>query len=185
MVKHQLRCVADPQEGTTLGDSHGYRGGDHEQGGEHEDKEKMPGTVRRDSAEAVMNMTVQTPSRLGTAPRARAKIPEPNPDPSRETDHVARASKDPDTSHNSSAGIDHERSVRLSINLSIESAETLRALIRRKGLTITEGIRRAIAIWEFSRRREQQWQPTRCHRARRQCKESSPALRTGTGARRA
>lgn len=110
----------------------------------------MLGTVRRDSAEALMSMTVQTPSsRLGTGPRTRAKAPEPDPDPSRETDHVARASKNPDASNVSSAGIDHERSVRLSINLSVESAETLRALIRRKGLTITEGVRRAIVIWKF------------------------------------
>ena len=42
-----------------------------------------------------------------------------------------------------------ERTVRLSVNLSPESAETFRALIKRKGLTITEGIRRAIAVWKF------------------------------------
>jgi hypothetical protein len=62
---------------------------------------------------------------------------------------VARGSKDPDTSDSSSADADQERSVRLSVNLSVESAETLRALIRRKGLTITEGVRRAIAVWKF------------------------------------
>lgn len=39
--------------------------------------------------------------------------------------------------------------VRLSINLSIETAETLKALVDRKGVTITEGIRRAIAVWRF------------------------------------
>jgi hypothetical protein len=42
-----------------------------------------------------------------------------------------------------------ERTVRLSVNLSAESAETFRTLIKRKGLTITEGIRRAIAVWKF------------------------------------
>jgi predicted DNA-binding protein len=39
--------------------------------------------------------------------------------------------------------------VRLSINLSTETAETLKALAERKGVTITEGIRRAIIIWKF------------------------------------
>jgi hypothetical protein len=39
--------------------------------------------------------------------------------------------------------------VRLSINLSIETAETLKALVDRKGVTITEGIRRAIIVWRF------------------------------------
>jgi hypothetical protein len=60
---------------------------------------------------------------------------------------VAHASQDIDARQDSSEG--QERPVRLSVNLSVESAETLRALIRRKGLTITEGIRRAIAIWKF------------------------------------
>ena len=40
--------------------------------------------------------------------------------------------------------------VRLSINLSTETAETFKALAGRKGLTITEGIRRAIAVWKFA-----------------------------------
>jgi hypothetical protein len=62
---------------------------------------------------------------------------------------VARGSKDPDISQGSPVDVDQERSVRLSVNLSVESAETLRTLIRRKGLTITEGIRRAIAVWKF------------------------------------
>jgi hypothetical protein len=42
-----------------------------------------------------------------------------------------------------------DRTVRLSVNLSAESAENFRTLIKRKGLTITEGIRRAIAVWKF------------------------------------
>jgi len=60
---------------------------------------------------------------------------------------VAPVSEDSDVNRDSSE--DQERSVRLSVNLSVESAETLRALIRRKGLTITEGVRRAIAVWKF------------------------------------
>ena len=96
-----------------------------------------------------MNIAIHAPSRLGTGPRRGAGGPKPDPDPSRETDHVARGSKEPGTSQGSSVDVDHERSVRLSINLSVESAETLRSLIRRKGLTITEGIRRAIAVWKF------------------------------------
>jgi hypothetical protein len=39
--------------------------------------------------------------------------------------------------------------VRLSANLSARSAGAFRALINRKGLTITEGVRRAIAVWAF------------------------------------
>jgi hypothetical protein len=109
----------------------------------------MLGTVRRDPAETVMNMAAPTPSLLSTGPRRGIGARKPDPDPARETDHVARGSKDLDTSHGSSADTDRERSVRLSINLSAESAETLRTLIRRKGLTITEGIRRAIAVWKF------------------------------------
>ncbi len=44
---------------------------------------------------------------------------------------------------------DHGRFVRLSVNLSIETAEVFKSLIDRKGLSITEGIRRAIAVWKF------------------------------------
>lgn len=38
---------------------------------------------------------------------------------------------------------------RLSINLSTETANAFKELIGRKGLTLTEGIRRAIAVWQF------------------------------------
>jgi hypothetical protein len=41
------------------------------------------------------------------------------------------------------------RFVRLSVNLSLETAEVFRSLIDRKGLSISEGIRRAIAVWKF------------------------------------
>jgi hypothetical protein len=41
------------------------------------------------------------------------------------------------------------RFVRLSVNLSFETAEAFRSLIERKGLSISEGIRRAIAVWKF------------------------------------
>jgi Ribbon-helix-helix protein, copG family len=41
------------------------------------------------------------------------------------------------------------RFVRLSVNLSLETAEVFRTLIERKGLSISEGIRRAIAVWKF------------------------------------
>jgi Ribbon-helix-helix protein, copG family len=96
-----------------------------------------------------MNMLARTSSRLGNSPRRGAGVLKQNPDPSRETDHVVRDSKDPGASQSSSVDLEQERSVRLSVNLSAESAETLRALIRRKGLTITEGIRRAIIVWKF------------------------------------
>jgi hypothetical protein len=39
--------------------------------------------------------------------------------------------------------------VRLSINLNAETADAFKAFTERKGLTITEGIRRAITVWRF------------------------------------
>ena len=39
--------------------------------------------------------------------------------------------------------------VRLSVNLGAETAEIFRELIERKGLSISEGVRRAIAVWKF------------------------------------
>jgi hypothetical protein len=41
------------------------------------------------------------------------------------------------------------RFVRLSVNLGSETAEIFRELIERKGLSISEGVRRAIAVWKF------------------------------------
>jgi Ribbon-helix-helix protein, copG family len=41
------------------------------------------------------------------------------------------------------------RYVRLSVNLGSETAEIFKELIERKGLSISEGIRRAIAVWKF------------------------------------
>jgi hypothetical protein len=107
----------------------------------------MLGSLRRDPPEMVMNMAIHTPSPLGTGLPHVGGVPQSDPDPAREIDHVARVSEDSDVDPESS--VDQERSVRLSVNLSVESAETLRALIKRKGLTITEGIRRAIAVWRF------------------------------------
>ncbi|WP_157548650.1 ribbon-helix-helix protein, CopG family [Nonomuraea candida] len=39
--------------------------------------------------------------------------------------------------------------VRLSVNLSHETADTFKTLAERKGLSFTEAIRRAITIWKF------------------------------------
>jgi hypothetical protein len=44
---------------------------------------------------------------------------------------------------------DKGSSVRFSVNLSTEISDAFKALIERKGLTITEGIRRAIIVWKF------------------------------------
>lgn len=41
------------------------------------------------------------------------------------------------------------RFVRLSVNLSFETAEIFKTLIERRGFSISEGIRRAIAVWKF------------------------------------
>ncbi|MEN3540796.1 hypothetical protein AAH991_37180 [Microbispora sp. ZYX-F-249] len=41
------------------------------------------------------------------------------------------------------------RFVRLSINLGIEPMEILKTLAEKKGLSITDAVRRAIKIWQF------------------------------------
>jgi hypothetical protein len=41
------------------------------------------------------------------------------------------------------------RYTRLSVNLSLDTAEVLKGLARRKGITITDAIPRAIAVWSF------------------------------------
>lgn len=41
------------------------------------------------------------------------------------------------------------RFTRLSVNLGSETAEIFKELIERKGLSISEGVRRAIAVWKF------------------------------------
>jgi len=139
MVSHRIRYVIDAERSATLSDSYGHRGG------EHDDEEGMSATLRNDPPETVMNMAIQVHSTLGTGPPQVRGIPQS--DPAREINHMAPVSEQSDADQNSS--VNQERSVRLSVNLSVESAETLKALIRRKGLTITEGIRRAIAVWKF------------------------------------
>lgn len=92
--------------------------------------------------------TLRAPRTGGLEPPADAiELHNSYLDQPREVVQVARRSA-PDM-HDQTGTDDHERSVRLSVNLSVESAETFKALIKRKGLTITEGIRRAIAVWKF------------------------------------
>jgi hypothetical protein len=60
----------------------------------------------------------------------------------------------PAATHHSHSGLKpgskhNRRFVRLSVNLSIETDEIFKSLIDRKGLSISEGIRRAIAVWKF------------------------------------
>lgn len=45
--------------------------------------------------------------------------------------------------------VEAPQSIRLAVNLSPETARVFRSLIQRKGLSITEGVRRAIAVWRF------------------------------------
>jgi len=68
--------------------------------------------------------------------------------PSRETDHMIDTQEDRDH-EDQEASSPQERFVRLSVNLSNETAQAFKTLIRRKGLSITEGVRRAIAVWKF------------------------------------
>lgn len=49
------------------------------------------------------------------------------------------------------AGNPHH-ATKLSVNLSGATAHAFRELIRRRGITITDGVRRAIRIWEFLER---------------------------------
>jgi hypothetical protein len=42
-----------------------------------------------------------------------------------------------------------DRTVRLSVNLNSEVADIFKTLTSRKGLSITDGIRRAITVWKF------------------------------------
>jgi hypothetical protein len=65
----------------------------------------------------------------------------------REMNFVARVP--PDSDLQDPKGSLPESSVRLSVNLNNETAQTFKALIRHRGLSITEGIRRAIAVWKF------------------------------------
>jgi len=41
------------------------------------------------------------------------------------------------------------RHTRLSVNLSLDTATALKDLVTRKGITLTDGICRAIAVWKF------------------------------------
>ena len=62
-------------------------------------------------------------------------------------DLVRHAQEDPDLEDRK--GSPEERFVRLSVNLSNETAQAFRDLILRKGLSIIDGIRRAIIVWKF------------------------------------
>ena len=44
---------------------------------------------------------------------------------------------------------DEQRYTRLSVNVALDVAEALRTLTKRRGITITDGVRRAIAIWKL------------------------------------
>ncbi len=44
---------------------------------------------------------------------------------------------------------DEPRFTRLSVNVTLDVADAIRTLTRRKGITATEGVRRAIAIWKL------------------------------------
>lgn len=55
-----------------------------------------------------------------------------------------RSSSPPPASDNG-----EQRYTRLSVNVALDVAETLRALTKRRGITVTDGVRRAIAIWKL------------------------------------
>lgn len=85
----------------------------------------------------------------GLTSKASALTPEGrNPAYARKFEQMTAASDDAN-------GAEHGRSqdrggvARLSINLSTETADAFKELIGRKGLTLTEGIRRAIVVLQF------------------------------------
>jgi len=43
-----------------------------------------------------------------------------------------------------------QRYTRLSVNVAFDVAEAVRALCKRRGITATEGVRRAIALWKIA-----------------------------------
>ena len=49
----------------------------------------------------------------------------------------------PDSEH------EEPRYTRLSVNIALDVAEALRTLTRRRGITATDGVRRAIAVWKL------------------------------------
>jgi hypothetical protein len=51
--------------------------------------------------------------------------------------------------HGKTALADPDKYTRLSVNLSLDTAAVLKQLATRKGITITDAIRRAIAVWSF------------------------------------
>lgn len=55
---------------------------------------------------------------------------------------------DGDTSGSPDEG-SSERVTRLSVNLASDVAEALKSLTRRRSISITEGVRRAIAVWKL------------------------------------
>ncbi|MBB5776648.1 ribbon-helix-helix protein, CopG family [Nonomuraea jabiensis] len=62
---------------------------------------------------------------------------------------MTRESTGKDTRLEQERSNDNSNFVRLSVNLSHETAQTFKALAERKGLSFTEAIRRAITIWKF------------------------------------
>lgn len=44
---------------------------------------------------------------------------------------------------------DSPRFVRLTVNVALDVADAFKALTRRRGITATEGVRRAIALWKL------------------------------------
>lgn len=44
---------------------------------------------------------------------------------------------------------DEQRYTRLSVNVALDVADALRVLAKRRGITVTDGVRRAIAIWKL------------------------------------
>lgn len=52
----------------------------------------------------------------------------------------------PDDSDSDTGGV---KFTRLSVNIALDVADMIRSLTRRKGITATEGVRRAIVLWKL------------------------------------
>ena len=88
------------------------------------------------------------PGDTGLTSKASALTPEGrNPAYARKFEQMTTASDDAGSGHGRPQ--DKGSVARLSINLSTDTADAFKELIGRKGLTLTEGIRRAIAVLQF------------------------------------
>jgi hypothetical protein len=85
-------------------------------------------------------------SALGASKGGRARADRLTPE---ERSRIASGAAQARWAKEGGGGAAAPSSVRLSVNISPATAEAFRALMARRELTATEGVRRAIAVWKF------------------------------------